>query len=541
MSTATTAVRAARADRAGRRSTEPAGTRIGRHAVVLAVATVFVAPGVFVVWRALRLGGSFTDTLGELAGPAWRTAVLVVSVSVTTAVIGTVLAWLVTCTDLPLRRMWRILLVVPIALPSFVTATAVLAGFTPGGPLRGLWELVGLDAPRRIRGFLPTWIVLSASTYPFVMMPVSARLRVLSSSLDESARLLGSSAWGVFRRITLPQIRSAIAGGALIVALYMCSEFGAVQLLGYDTLTRVIYATRLLDESTSFIAAAILFAASIALVWAVRAASRTTMDDRTAVQQSRPVRLGRWTPLGLVVCVLTVGVGLVAPLSSLVVWAWRGISDDRLDTSALGSALGNTAMVAVIAAAVTVVAVLPVAQGVVRRGEAASRIAAIAVVSGFALPAIVIALSIAVLTLNTPGLDRLYQTMPLLILAYVVHFGSQALGSVEQAVRGVAPPVLDSAHLLEPSRWRRFRRIELPLMRPGLVSGAGLVMLAVVKELPATLLLAPVGFRTLSTEVWNSFEEGFLADAAVGSLIMVVVSASFTWLLVVRERVTSGG
>jgi iron(III) transport system permease protein len=523
-----------------RRTADDTVARLGRHAVVLAVAVVFVAPGVFVVWRALRLGGSFNDTLGELAGPAWRTALLVGSVSVTTAVLGTALAWLVTCTDLPLRRLWRLLLIVPIALPSFVTATAVLAGFTPGGPLRGLWGLLGLEAPRRIRGFVPAWIVLSASTYPFVMMPVSARLRVLSPSLDESARLLGSSSWRVFHRITLPQIRTAIAGGALIVALYMCSEFGAVQLLGYDTLTRVIYATRQLDRATSFAAAAILFAASTLLVWAVRAASRTTMDDRTSVQPTRPVRLGRWTPVGLVVCLLTIGVGLVAPLSSLVVWAVRGIREDRLDTDALGTSLGNTAMVAVVAAVVTLVAVLPVAQGTVRRGDASSRLAAVAVVSGFALPAIVIALSIAVLTLNTPGLDQLYQTMPLLVLAYVVHFGSQALGSVEQAVRGVAPPMLDSANLLEPSRWRRFQRIELPLMRPGLVSGAGLVMLAVVKELPATLLLAPVGFRTLSTEVWNSFEEGFLADAAVGSLIMVVVSASFTWLLVVRERVTPG-
>lgn len=526
--------------RSARASTRPGAALLGRRAVVLLVAVVFAAPGVFVVWRALRLGGSFTDTLGELAGPAWRTTLLVGSVSATTAVLGTALAWLVTCTDLPLRKLWRLLLVVPIALPSFVTATAVLAGFTPGGPLRGLWELVGLEAPRRVRGFVPAWIVLSASTYPFVMMPVAARLRMLSPSLDESARLLGSSSIRVFVRITLPQIRTAVAGGALIVALYMCSEFGAVQLLGYDTLTRVIYATRQLDRATSFTAAAILFAASIALVWAVRAASRTTMDDRAAVQQARPVRLGRWAPIGLALCAATVGVGLIAPLSSLVVWAVRGIRDDRLDTSSLGTALGNTALVAVVAAVVTLVAVLPVATGTVRRGDASSRVAAVAVVSGFALPAIVIALSIAVLTLNTPGFDRLYQTMPLLILAYVVHFGSQALGSVEQAVRGVAPPVLDSAHLLEPSRWRRFHRIELPLMRPGLVSGAGLVMLAVVKELPATLLLAPVGFRTLSTEVWNSFEEGFLADAAVGSLIMVVVSASFTWLLVVRERVTSG-
>ena len=126
--------------------------------------------------------------------------------------------------------------------------------------------------------------------------------------------------------------------------------------------------------------------------------------------------------------------------------------------------------------------------------------------------------------------------MPLLVFGEVVHVGSQEMGSAEQAVAGVDSKLLDAGRRLERSRWRRLRRIELPMMRPGLASGAGLVALAVVKELPATLLLAPVGFRTLSTEVWGAFEEGFLADAAVGALVMIAVSAVATWVLVVRER-----
>ena len=195
----------------------------------------------------------------------------------------------------------------------------------------------------------------------------------------------------------------------------------------------------------------------------------------------------------------------------------------------------NTAFVAIAAAIAATVIVLPVALATTRRPHRSSDVAAVSVVVGFAIPGLVIALALAVLTLNTPALERLYQTTALLILAYVIHFGSQALASSESAARAVPNSLRESSRLLEPNPVRRFSTVDLPLMRPGLVAGAGLVLLSTVKELPATLLLSPPDFTTLSTEIWSAYEEGFYAAAGLASLVLIGVSAVLTWVLVLRK------
>ncbi len=117
----------------------------------------------------------------------------------------------------------------------------------------------------------------------------------------------------------------------------------------------------------------------------------------------------------------------------------------------------------------------------------------------------------------------------------MIHFGSQALGAAEDSVRAVPATLRESSRLLERSPIRRAVRIDAPLMRPSLVSGGGLVLLSTVKELPATLLLAPTGFRTLATEVWGSYEDGFFAEVGVGGMILIALSAALTWVLVLRR------
>jgi iron(III) transport system permease protein len=506
-----------------------------RRLVLLAIAVVFSGPAAFVLWRTFRLG-ALSESLDEIVDPLWRTIQLAVLVSASAAVIGTGLAWLTVRTDLPGRRFWRVVLLLPLVLPSFVGAAAFIAGLAPGGIIHDALQSIGIDAPRRFRGLGAAWLVLTAFTYPYVLLPVTARLSNLPANLDESARLLGLSSTATFLRVTLPQLRSAILGGSLLVFLYTVSDFGAVQLLGYDTLTRVVYAARQTNRALSFAAASVVLLLALAVVALERSQRGAAPPDRRAsVRPARPVRL-RWRAApALLVCTVVAGIGLVIPVASLATWARRGLADGRIGFGELLDPTISTASVSVIAALVAVGVVLPVAIATTRRPSASGQAAAVAVIGGFAIPGLVLALALAVLTLNTPALSRWYQTLPVLIGAYVIHFGSQALASSESAVRAVPANLRESSLLLEPRPVRRWIHVDLPLMRPGLVAGGGLVMLATLKELPATLLLSPIGFSTLATEIWASYEEGFYAATGLASLVLIALSALLTWALVLRR------
>lgn len=523
-----------------RRAAARSGTRFAwvtpSRVLGLVIGAFFAGPAGFVVWRTVRLGDGLSDVLAEVPAPLWRTVQLSVLVSVSTAVLGTGLAWLTTRTDLPGRRAWRVALVLPLVLPSFVGAAAFIAGFAPGGVLHDGFQAVGLTPPERFRGLGAAWLVLTAFTYPYVYLPVAARLLGLRSSLEESARILGLSPVATFFKVTLPQLRTAVFGGALLVFLYSLSEFGAVQLLGYDTLTRVIFASRQTNRALSFAAASIVLLLALAVVALERSQRGIARpDDRAAMLRHRPVHL-RWSMVpAIATCAAVVSVGLLVPVVSLATWAQRGLADGRIGFGELVEPAISTAFVAVTAAVAATLAVMPIALATTRRPHRSSDVAAVSVVVGFAIPGLVIALALAVLTLNTPALERLYQTTALLILAYVIHFGSQALASSETAARAVPETLRESSRLLEPNPVRRFLRVDLPLMRPGLVAGAGLVLLSTVKELPATLLLSPPGFSTLSTDIWSSYEEGFYAAAGLASLVLIAVSAVLTWALVLRK------
>lgn len=510
----------------------------GLTVAALAIGLVFAAPSIFVVVRTITLDASFGDTIDGIRGPLWRTIQLATMVSVSATVLGTGLAWLTVRTDLPFRRLWRIALVLPLVLPSFVGAGAFIAGIAPGGVIHDSLDAVGITAPRRFRGLGASWLVLTAFTYPYVLLPVSARLGSLRTSLAESATLLGLSPRRVFFRIIAPEIRPAVLGGGLLVFLYTLSEFGAVQLLGYDTLTRVIFVTRQADRATSFAAATTLLLLAVLVVTLERRLrGRTSVDQRSATTEHRPTTLGWRRIPATLACAATLAVGLVIPVGSLLVWTRRGFADGRLDVGDLTDPAINTATVAVIAAVVTVLVVLPIALATTRRPSPATAVAAGAVLGGFAIPGLVIALALAVIALNAPGIGWLYQSFSLLIIGYVIHFGSQALASAEQAVRAVPDHVREQSRLLEPRLVRRVLRVDLPMMRPGLLAGGGLVFLATVKELPATLLLAPLDFPTLATDIWGGFNEGLYALTGLASLTLIAVSGVLTWLLVLRPTV----
>jgi iron(III) transport system permease protein len=310
----------------------------------------------------------------------------------------------------------------------------------------------------------------------------------------------------------------------------------------YDTLTLRIESSRLLDRTTSLTLSLLLAVVAIAVVATERAlARRRAMTEAHGGGRAALVTpLGRWRMPALVLVGALLAVALVAPLAVLVDWSVKGLSGGRFSgpDGTVGDLLTpavNSAGIGVVAAVVAVAVLLPVAYLTVRHRTWLSAAANTVVVSGFALPGLVIALSLVSWVLGTPAVRALYQTYGLLVFAYVVHFGAQALRTSQVAVSGLPANVDDAARSLGAGWWRRFRTIDLPLLLPGIAAGAGLVLLSVMKELPATLLLAPIGFETLATKIWSATESGLLGQAGVASLVLVLLSGVLVWLVTVRR------
>lgn len=518
--------------------------------LVAGISALFVIPFGYLLARNLAgepLSEAFATN--RLIGPFVRSLVLAAAVSAAATILGAGAAWLVARTDLPGVRVWRVLLPLPLVIPSFIGAFVLIAAFAPGGALESLLGPFGVERLPSSRGFVGSFVVLTLLTYPYVYMPAAARFKQLSPSLEESARLLGAKGSRVFFRVIFPQARGAVLAGSLLVFLYVISDFGVVQLMRYDALTRVIYATRVFARSTSLALSFQLGVLALLIVVIERIATRgPTRSTATRTKRSLKVALGRWRWASEAAVAFLVSLSLLVPVAVLTWWAGRALFREGPgsgfvlnDPGSLVSPLLNTVAVSVATAIAATLLLAPVAYLTVKYRNRTGDIANAIIVAGFALPGLAIALALVALTVGAPGpLGGIYQTLPLLVLAYVIHFGAQSLKASQVAVASVPDRLDDAGRVLGASRQARFLRIELPLMTPGLLAGAGLVLLSTMKELPATLLLAPAGFQTLAMDIWQATESAYFADASIASLVLIALSGLLTWSLVIRRSEVSG-
>ena len=445
----------------------------------------------------------------------WNTTRLLVGAVALSVVLGVGCAWLVVRSDLPWAGLWHGVLCAPLAVPAFVNGYG--------------W----ISTTHAVQSYWGAVLIVSLSYYPLVYLPTVAALSRLDSSVEDVAASLGVGPWSSFLRVVLPTISPAVLGGALLVGLHLLGEYGALQLLNYPTLT-----TGILDQyrvSFNGPAATMLALVLVAfclvllglelLVRGRRRRSRVGSGVRRAATRHR---LGRatpaWTGALLVFAMLTLGV----PLASLVRWLVRG-SSSSLSQGDLGAALGTTLGLAVAAGALATLAAMPATWLAVRHRGALATIIERAVYPAHALPGIVVAL--ALVTISIRAVPSLYQTLPVLVLAYVILFLPRAAVSVRSTLE-LAPPVLeDVATSLGCTRVGAVRRVTLPLLLPGLAAGMALVSLAVGTELTATLLLAPTGTSTLATEFWSRAGAVEYGAAAPYALALVLLSVPATWLL----------
>nr|WP_299267579.1 iron ABC transporter permease [Halorientalis sp.] len=516
-----------------------------------AVAAVLVVP---IGWLAVDAAGLGWAAV-ELAVEARTTAVLVRSIALVAVVtgasivLGVALALLTVQGELPFSRFWTILCALPLAVPSYLGAFAFVSAFGPNGALADLLSPLGVGPLPSVYGFAGAALVLTLYTYPYVFLTTRASLLSLDGTLVEAGQTLNSGRWESLKRVTIPQILPGIAAGSLLVALYTLADFGTPNIMRVEVFTQFIYAQYNAFARDYAAVLSLQLLAVTAVILAIE--SRIGVDESGAYESGGnrgavDLDLGAWRYPALLVPVAVFAVAILVPIGIFGMWLTRGGPGYEAGQVAFTWEYGlNSANLALLAAAASVVVALPIAIASARSSSRLSALADRASYVGYATPGIVLAIALLSLSLDLlpsiaslTGVDvvgLLYKTAPMLIFAYVVRFMPQAIGSIRASTLQVDRELVEAAQTLGRSRLSAFRSVTLPLILPGLAAGAALVFLTTMKELPATLMLRPLGFDTLVTYIWRVQEAGFYGQAAVPALILVVISGLSMAVILAQE------
>jgi iron(III) transport system permease protein len=509
---------------------------VGLTLLAGAVAAAVVLPLVWLVVTAMGIDpGSAVETLGrpKTLQVVVNSAVMVTLVTVLSVLVAVPLAYLTVRTDLPGSGFWTITASMPLVIPSYIGAFAFVSAFGPNGQLQSVLAPVGVESLPSVYGLWGTVLVITLYTYPYVYISARASLLTMDERLIDAARTLNHSRREAFRRVVLPQVRPAVTAGALLVALYALSDFGTPAIMRYDVFTRVIFVNRFELDFAALLSLQLVAATLFILAVESRIRGREVQSGGGGMRRERH-SLGLWKWPATAACGALAGLALVVPIGILGLWLFR--------TGPTGDSVGfqlvhvvNSVGVSAAAAFVAALASLPIAYLAVRHRSRSFLPAVLerATYVGYAVPGVVIGL--ALVFFGARFATPVYQTLPLLVFAYVVRFLPQAVGSTRASLLGVDPDLQAAARVLGRSPRAAFREVTFPLVAPGILAGAALVFLTTMKELPATLMLRPTGFETLVVRIWRAESAGYFGAAAVPALILVVVSALSMVLVLSRE------
>ncbi len=500
--------------------------RPGRAPVLLTVVAALVAlltitPIGYVVAQAAAAG--WHETWSVLSNPATRqllahTVELTAAVMAASLILGGAGAWLIECTDLPGRRVWALLLPLPVVVPAFVSAYAWVS-VTPA-----------------MSGFAGALMVMALRNYPLVLLPTAAVLRGMDPSLHETAASLGHGPWSAWWRITLPHAAPALCGGAVLVGLETLAEFGAFSMLNYSTFTTTIYDQYNLtfDGPTASMLASVLVLGCLILLTAdlrIRGSRRYARVGRGSPRPARRHHLRAAAPVAVLGSAATVAAAIGVPVGILVYWLHHG-STARLPIDSLGKATATSLGLSVAAAVVTTLLALPVAILAARHRSRLSTIIERGTYIAHGLPGVVIGL--ALVSIAVHELRPVYQTTGVLVVGYAIIFLPLALIGIRSSIERVPTGLTEAAHSLGAGPVKSFVRVTLPLIAPGIGAAAGLVFLFTMTELTVTLMLAPPGLQTLSMAIWSDTTNLDYAAAAPYAATMIAISAVPTYLLTSR-------
>lgn len=540
--------------------TRPRATRARGHSVwligALVIAGLVLLPILSVFMLALFPEENIWPHLSRTVLPRYlmNTGLLVVGVGLLAGAVGTGAAWLVTMYRFPLSRFLSWALLLPLAIPAYVGAYALVDFLEYAGPVQtGLRDMMGWQSARdywfpEIRSLGAAILVLAAALYPYVYLLVRTALREQNANAFEVAGALGAGPFGRFTRVGLPLVRPAIAAAVAIVMMETVADFGVVSYFAVQTLTTGIFSTWL-DGGNAGGAAQIasLVLICVLVLVALEKTSRARLRFFQSARQSRPLRaapLPGWrggVALGL--CLIPFLFGFVLPASVILSHALSN-AQEWLDPGLL-RALGNTLLTGGAAAVVTVMAALFLTYAVRQSGHRAPGLLLPLTMLGYAAPGAVLGIgliwpltrldhwladAVEAMTGHDMGLILTGSAFAI-IYAYAVRFFAIAQGAADAALGRVPPNLTMAARSLGRSNGGALVTVTLPLIRGSVATALLLVFVDCVKELPATLLLRPFNFNTLATRTYEKASLEQIGEAAPAAILVIMVGlAAVLWL-----------
>ena len=481
-----------------------------------------------------------------------NTLVLVFGVGVGVTMLGVSLAWLTSLCEFPGRRWLDWALMLPFAIPAYVLAFVFVGLLDFAGPLQSLlrdWFGADLRLPR-VRSTGGVIIVLVLVFYPYVYLLARNAFLAQGKGLREAARVLGLSPGGAFWRVALPMARPAIGAGLALAIMETLADFGAVSVFNFDTFTTAIYKTWYsfysLTSATQL--ASLLLLAVMLVLYGER---RARGAARPANERPRGKALyhlkGGQALAASTWCGLVFACGFVIPVLQLIVWFWqrgRFDLDERYTALILHTLyLGGIAALITVSMALLLAFALRLAPTRLMRGTVGLANVGYALPGSMLAVAIMLAFSYLDRELVIPlsgwlggaGKPILLGSLSALLLAYLVRFMAVAFGPLENSLARVRQSLPEASRSLGVGGIGLFLRVYLPLLLPGALSAALLVFVDVLKEMPATLLMRPFGWDTLSVRVFEMTSEGEWARAALPALTLVMVGLLPVILLIRRS------
>ncbi|RYH03045.1 iron ABC transporter permease [Salipiger sp. IMCC34102] len=524
----------------------------------IAIACIVLAPLVAVVWFAFNPTENIWPHLLSTTLPRYmaNTGWLMLGTGVVTGLVGTACAWLVVMYRFPGRRWLQWALLMPLAVPAYVGAYALVDFLDYAGPVQtALRETFGWADARsywfpQIRSRWAAVLVISAALYPYVYLLARAAFREQSGAGYEVARALGVGPWGRFWRVGLPLARPAIAAGVAVVMMETVNDFGTVDYFAVQTLTTGIFSVWRQGGNLGGAAQiACVILTVIVLLVTLEKRSRARVRFASGARNLRPVQpqaLRGWRAgAACAVCLLPLGLGFVLPVSVI---ASHAVNAAEWSAPGLGAAMGRTLTICAAAAILAVMGGVFMVYGTRLSGRRLPQLALPVTALGYAAPGAVLALGILVplaafdnrladLVLAVTGTDpglMLTGSAGVVVLAYVVRFFAIAQGTADAALGRIPPSLPMAARSLGQSAGGTLARVHVPLIRASIGSALLLTFVDAVKELPATLML--YRHDTLSTRVYAKASLEDLSGAAPAALIICAVGLCAVLLLARANR-----